>query len=210
MTLVTPANIVVVEDESIVAMDIQRRLEQMGHSVSGVYARGEDAVEEIGQHEVDLILMDIRLAGSIDGIETARRIHEIHDLPVLFLTAYADDETLLRARDTGPAAYLVKPVQDRELRSMIEIAIYRHYLEHEIQAANVSLNQRISELAALNQTFQTYVAQQLEVLEAYHGVLSSLRGLTQEANEHVQRALALNLPEMPTLPSSTVVDDSEN
>ena len=196
--MVTPANVLVVEDEPIVAMDIQRRLEQLGHSVFGVYARGEDAVEAIKQQQPDLVIMDIRLSGAIDGIETARRIREHYDLPVVYLTAYADDETLLRARDTGPAAYLMKPVQDREIRSMIEIAIYKHHLEAELKNTNTSLSQRLRELTALNQSFQVFVTQQLEVLEMYQDVLNGLRDLTVDDAEKVHRALALDMPEMPT------------
>lgn len=207
--MVTPANVLVVEDEPIVALDLERRLEQLGHSVPGVYARGEDVIDAVDEQQPDLILMDIRLAGNIDGIETARRIREHYDLPVIYLTAYADDETLFRARDTGPAAYLVKPVQDRELRSMIEIAIYKHHLEGELKNTNTSLSQRLRELAALNQTFQAFVTQQLEVLETYQDVLNGLRDLPAGDAEKVRRALALDLPKMPIGSPGSGADVSE-
>jgi len=122
---VVGAKILVVEDEHLVALDIQSRLVRMGHMVVVAYS-GEAAVREASEAEFDLILMDIKLSGAIDGIEAARQIHEHSDVPIVYLTAYADSTTLERARPTEPYGYVVKPFQERELRATIDMALQRH------------------------------------------------------------------------------------
>ena len=122
-------NIFIIEDEAIVGMDIQRRLERMGYSVSGVFSTGEEAIKMLGKTIPDLIIMDINLMGGLNGIETAERIHEEFDLPIIYLTAYADDETLKRAKLTDPYGYILKPFQEKELQAAVEIAIYKHTLK---------------------------------------------------------------------------------
>ncbi len=119
------AKILVVEDQHLVALDLQRRVEHMGHAVTVAYS-GEQALEQSASAPFDLILMDIKLTGPVDGIEAARRIHGIHDIPVIYVTAYADHQTIERARVTEPYGYLVKPFQERELKAAIEMALQRH------------------------------------------------------------------------------------
>lgn len=123
------ASIMVVEDESIVAMEIQSRLKSFGHSVCAVVSSGEAALEKLQKVHPDLVLMDIVLKGDMDGIETAEQIKTHFDIPVVYLTAYADDATLKRAKITGPFGYVVKPFKEIELRTNIEIALYRHMTE---------------------------------------------------------------------------------
>lgn len=125
--------ILIVEDESIVAMDIKHRAEGLGYRVIGVTPSGEEALEMVRENPPDLILMDIVLKGKIDGIETAQRIHDTYDIPVLYLTAYSDEETLKRAKITEPFGYIIKPFEDRELHSSVEIAIYKHEMDRKLK-----------------------------------------------------------------------------
>ena len=127
--------ILVVEDESIVAMDIKQRAEGLGYEVIGITPSGEEALEIIREDPPDLILMDIVLKGKIDGIEAAQRIHDNYDIPVLYLTAYSDEETLKRAKITEPFGYIIKPFEDRELHGSVEIAIYKHEMDRKLKAS---------------------------------------------------------------------------
>jgi len=126
-------HILVVEDEAVVAMELQRTLRHMGYEVPATAASGDEAVQLASERCPDLVLMDIRIAGARDGIETAATLRERFGLPVVFLTAYADDETLARAKRTEPLGYLVKPVRDDELRSAIEVALYRKEMENRLR-----------------------------------------------------------------------------
>lgn len=125
--------ILIVEDESIVAMDIKHRAEGLGYQVIGVTPSGEEALELVRENPPDLILMDIVLKGKMDGIEAAQRIHDDFDIPVLYLTAYSDEETLKRAKITEPFGYIIKPFEDRELHSSVEIAIYKHEMDRKLK-----------------------------------------------------------------------------
>ncbi len=120
------ASIVVVEDERIVALDLSQRLAEMGYRVVRTVARGEDALRAVASLRPDLVLMDINIEGSIDGIEAACRIREASRTPVVFLTAYAEDETLARAQASRPYGYLIKPYESRELHAAIQVALARH------------------------------------------------------------------------------------
>ena len=119
------ANILVVEDEPIVAKDIQVSLQRLGYGVPTMAASGEDAIRKTRESHPDLILMDIVLKGKMDGVETAKQIRKQYDVPVIYLTAYADDHTLERAKTTAPAGYMLKPYQPNELRTTIELALHR-------------------------------------------------------------------------------------
>ncbi|EKQ53248.1 MAG: CheY-like receiver domain-containing protein [Methanobacterium sp. Maddingley MBC34] len=118
--------ILVVEDEAIVAMGIKQKLEDLGHQVVDIVFTGEDAVQTALKKEPDLILMDIVLKGSMDGIEAAAKIRNQMDIPVIYLTAYSDEEVLERARMTEPYGYIIKPFKKSELNANIEMALYKH------------------------------------------------------------------------------------
>lgn len=118
--------IMLVEDEAIVAMDIEEGLKRIGYRVVGSFARGEDAVESVKSLKPDLVLMDITLAGEIDGIRTATLIRQMHDVPVVYLTAHSDENTLTRALDALPLGYLVKPFSEVDLRTTIEVSLKKH------------------------------------------------------------------------------------
>jgi len=121
--------ICIVEDESIVAFDLKRHLELSGYEVCGVFSSGEETLAQFENLSPDLVLMDIKLKGTMDGLETASIIKERYKIPVIILTAFADDETLERAKLTDPFAYIIKPFEDRKLKTTIEITLSRYRLE---------------------------------------------------------------------------------
>lgn len=128
-----PLTILVVEDEIITAIDIQSSLENLGYIVPSTASKGEEAIEKVETLQPDLVLMDIVLKGDIDGVEAAGIIRDRYQIPVIFLTAYSDDATLNRAGITEPFGYLLKPFDDRELHTTIQIAIKRHEAEKQIR-----------------------------------------------------------------------------
>lgn len=119
-------NILVVEDESIVAKDIQLCLTKLGYNVVGICSSGEAAIEAAEQHEPDLIMMDIMLKGEMSGIQAAGVIREKLDVPVIFLTAYTDRDTVEKAKETEPFGYIIKPFKEIDIQTAIEIALYKH------------------------------------------------------------------------------------
>ncbi|MEG5000832.1 hybrid sensor histidine kinase/response regulator [Microcoleus sp. B4-D4] len=121
--------ILVVEDEVIVAEDIAGRLKKLGYIVTATVVSGEEALEKVAEERPDLVLMDIVLKGNMDGITTAEQIRTKVDVPTVFLTAYADEKTLQRAKLTNPFGYIIKPFQQHDLRVAIEIALHRHEIE---------------------------------------------------------------------------------
>lgn len=129
------SKILIVEDEGIVAMDIERRLKRLGYAVTGIASSGIDAVEVASRLTPDLVLMDVKLRGDMDGTEAARRIWESFAIPVVFLTAYTDEKTLALAKVAEPYGYVVKPFGDRELHSTIDMALYKHKTERELRAS---------------------------------------------------------------------------
>ncbi|NMB79408.1 MAG: response regulator [Methanomicrobiales archaeon] len=131
--------IFIVEDEAIVANDIRETLKSLGYDVPGIAKSGEIAIEKVGELRPDLVLMDIHLATEMDGVETAGKIHILYDIPVIYLTAYADKVLLDRAKVTEPYGYVVKPYDERELHSVIEMALYKHRIEREIKKRDAIL-----------------------------------------------------------------------
>ena len=122
-------SIMIVEDEIVIAMELQRKLNNLGYTVTGVVGSGEAAVETAGIAQPDLVLMDIKLAGKMDGIEAATIIHDRYHIPVVYLTAHTDEKTLQRAKLAQPFGYLVKPFSEIELRTTIEVSLYKHTQE---------------------------------------------------------------------------------
>jgi PAS domain S-box-containing protein len=129
----TPARILVVEDEAIVAMSIKDRLMELGYEVADIVSSGEDAIRAARQLMPDLILMDIVLKGKMDGVEAAGEIRRSLEIPVVYLTAYSDHAALKRAKVTVPYGYILKPFEQRELLINIEIALYRHNMERKLR-----------------------------------------------------------------------------
>ncbi|NDC39460.1 MAG: response regulator [Proteobacteria bacterium] len=119
------ASILVVEDEAIVAMDIADSLGSLGYNVVGTTDRGEDAIDKATSLKPDLVLMDIVLKGAMDGITAAKTIGTRLQIPVVYLTAHSDETTLQRAKLTTPQGYILKPFDIEDLRTSVEIALYR-------------------------------------------------------------------------------------
>jgi len=161
------AQILVVEDEGIVAMDIQKRLERLSYSVPAVVDTGEDAIKKAGETHPDLVLMDIHLKGEMTGIEAAEQIRNAYNIPVLYLTAYADDETLERAKITEPYGYILKPFKDRELHSNIDIALHKHKIDRELRSSMKALEQANRELKNYAYTISHDLRDPLGTIQAF-------------------------------------------
>ncbi len=125
--------ILIVEDESIVAKDIQNSLKKLGYQINAIVNSGDKAIKEVEENRPDIILMDIMLKGSMTGIEAAKQIKERFSLPVIFLTAYADDTTLNKAKITEPYGYIIKPFREKELQTTIEMALYKYDRDEELK-----------------------------------------------------------------------------
>ncbi len=134
-----PISLMLVEDERIVAFDLKRQLQGFGYHVGAVVASGEQAIETVDAERPDLVLMDIHLEGRMDGIEAARHIRNRHQIPVVFLTAYAEDDTLCRALSSRPFGYLVKPCDGRELHATIQMALARREDEMAVEKSEERL-----------------------------------------------------------------------
>lgn len=132
-TTESKARILIVEDELIIAKGIEKRIKTLGYSVAGTVSSGEDAVANAVETMPDLVLMDINLQGGIDGVEAAERIRSQADIPIIYLTAYADSDTLARAKVSEPFGYIVKPFQDITIKSAIEMALYKHRMESRLR-----------------------------------------------------------------------------
>lgn len=156
-----PYGIIVVEDEFIVSMEIGERLAAMGYHLLGSATSGEQAMELIARHRPDLVLMDVRLQGTMDGITAAKEIRGRFQLPVIFLTAYSEHATLEQAKLAEPYGYILKPFDDRELKSAIEIAVHKHRSDQEIFRLNrfydvlSQVNQSIMRVASRDELLQT-------------------------------------------------------
>lgn len=174
--------ILVVEDERIVAKDIVKSLQRLGYKVVASVASGEEALQKVIEAQPDLVLMDIMLKGKMDGIETTEEIHKNFDIPVIYLTAYADEKTLGRAKITEPFGYIIKPFDERDLHTTIEIALRRHLAE---AATRVALEKE-KQLSELKSRFWFMVAHEFrnpltailssaELLESYSHELTELK-----------------------------------
>ena len=127
------AKVMIVEDDRIVARDIRTQVSRMGHSVVGITGSGEEAVALAAAEQPDLVLMDIRLEGAMDGIEAAQRIRSKNRIPVVFLTAYGNEEIVRRASLTEPFGYLLKPFDEPQMRTVIQMALYKREAESRVR-----------------------------------------------------------------------------
>lgn len=125
--------LLLVEDERIIAIDLQRRLERFGYSVAGIASKGQEAIDLAGELWPDIILMDIMLSGTMTGIEAAIAIKERYQIPVIFLTAYSDEKTLEQAKAAEPFGYILKPFKDKELYTTIDIALYKYRIDQQLK-----------------------------------------------------------------------------
>lgn len=171
------AQILVVEDERIVAKDIVKSLQRLGYVVIASVASGEEAIKKVSEHQPDLVLMDIMLKGNMDGITATEQIKTSFDIPVIYLTAYADENTLERAKITEPFGYILKPFDERDLHTTIEIAMRRHIAE---KAVRVALEKE-KELRELKSRFWFMVAHELR--NPLNSILSAAQLLEYNSNQ---------------------------
>jgi diguanylate cyclase (GGDEF)-like protein/PAS domain S-box-containing protein len=125
--------VLVVEDEVVIAMDLQATLIELGYDVQAIATSGEEAIQQAAALQPDIVLMDIHLGQGLDGIDAAQQIVETLEIPIVYLTAYADEATLARARETLPFGYVLKPFEPRELKANLEIAFYKHQFDQLLQ-----------------------------------------------------------------------------
>lgn len=196
----SPVKILVVEDESIVALDIQHRLRGMGYEVVGPALTGPEALQMAERAMPDLVLMDIRLKGPLSGIETAEQLRARRDIPVVYLTAYTDQTTLERARISEPFGYVVKPFEDRELNITIEIALYRHKVERQLREKEAALlrhqdelerrvAERTVELTRLNEALRVEIVARETAQAERAAAQDERRRLAQDIHDSVTQSI---------------------
>ncbi|TIH19967.1 hybrid sensor histidine kinase/response regulator [Marinifilum sp. JC120] len=177
--------ILVVDDEKIVNLDIQATLRRLGYIIAGSAGAGREAIDKAEATQPDLVIMDIKLQGEMDGIEAANAIIRKFDIPIVFLTAFSDEKTLGRAKLSGPFGYLLKPFEERELRSSIEIALFKHGMEQEYRQA-------VADAEAANEAKSSFLATiSHELRTPMNGILGLSEillgsGLASEQQEYVE------------------------
>jgi signal transduction histidine kinase len=197
----TEIKVLIVEDEVIVSMEINDILKELGYTVTGIVSTGREAFHDIEQNRPDLVLMDIKLSyGNMDGIETAKVIRSRYNIPIVYVTAFSDRDTLRRAKVTYPYGFVLKPFKKRELQIAIELALVKHKEETELQESHSKLEMRIiertTELLRLQERLlhekreRKLSEQSLSMLEKELSYLSSHLLLVQE---HERKKIAHHL-----------------
>jgi len=143
-----PLKILITEDDEISAMLLKKALTKNGHHVVGIADSGEETLELLKNTKIDLVFMDIKLSGKLDGIKTTELINESQNIPVVYLSSSSDDETLKKVVGTNPSAYVLKPFNVRELNTVIELAVYKHRKEIELQRLNNELEEKVRQRTA--------------------------------------------------------------
>ena len=197
----TPASakILIVEDEGLIARDLESRVRKAGYQVAGVVDTGEAAIQKVAESNPDLILMDIFLRGRLDGIETARQVRTNHDLPIIYLTAHTDRETLNRAKTTEPFGYLAKPIGQASLPTSIEVALYKHKVDRELRRQRAWLR-----TALRTMTDAVIVADNFGRVQYINPAAESL---TRWSTSEVLDQPVVNVLKLLDSPSGQVVDD---
>jgi putative two-component system response regulator len=187
--------IMVVEDERIVARDLSRQLTDLGYDVVATVYSGEEAVAKVREIHPDLVLMDIKLAGKMDGIEAAEKITALSGTPVVYLTSYADDKTFGRAKLTGPSGYILKPVEKKQLQVVIELALHRQGIELNLRKNHArlygSMKGMIEAIAATIELRGPYTEGHHERVSKLAVAIAREMGLTDFQVEGIELAAAI-------------------
>lgn len=188
-----PLRILITEDDHVSALLLKKALEKNNHQIIGISDSGEKALEILAEHHADIVMMDINLAGELDGIRTTEIINEKYDIPVVYLSASSDAETLTKVVGTNPSAYVIKPFNIRELNMVIELAIFKDRKEKELQKLNNELEekvrQRTKDLAEANKELTRALEKEREigelksriVLNVSHGFKTPLTSILSSA-----------------------------
>ncbi len=172
------SKILIVEDERIVAGDIETTLKRWGHGVSGIVSSGEEALRNVAVTRPDLVLMDIKIKGRMDGVQTAHRLHEDFRIPVVYLTAHANDDLLKRAQTTQPYGYIVKPFEENSLHATIEMAVYKSQVDRRDEERNkqmqklteATLNFRVNSRSSVEQVLKMIAVAARETIGTHQAV----------------------------------------
>jgi two-component system response regulator LytT len=225
-------NILVVEDESIVAKDIQVCLRKLGYEVIGICSSGEDAIDKALEMKPDLIMMDIMLKGELSGIQAAAKIRETYDIPVIFLTAYTDRDTVDMAKETEPYGYIIKPFKEIDIQTAIEIALYKHSREKVVKKERdfyyslvekqdsvdmifVKANQRLVKIKYEDiyfiEALKDYVV--INMLDRRYTIHSTMKDIERKMPEksfvRVHRSFIIRLDKIKEIDHSNVVMDND-
>lgn len=177
--------ILVVEDELLIAEDISFRLKSLGYIVTDKVISGSEALKSIEKNMPDLILMDIVLSGSLDGIQTHELIKQKYKIPLVFLTSFSDEKTFSRAKLTQPFGYIIKPFEERELQTVIEMALYKHQMDMRLerQLKSEELISKISTklLATKTENLDAAIVDSLMMFSEYAGADKSFILIINEA-----------------------------
>lgn len=188
-----PLRILITEDDHVSALLLKKALEKNNHQIIGISDSGEKALEILEENPADIVMMDINLAGELDGIKTTEIINEKYDIPVVYLSASSDAETLTKVVGTNPSAYVIKPFNIRELNMVIELAIFKDRKEKELQKLNNELEekvrQRTKDLAEANKELTRALEKEREigelksriVLNVSHGFKTPLTSILSSA-----------------------------
>jgi len=172
--------ILVVENDGASARFIEMTLKSLGYAVPAVISSGEEAIKKAGEMHPDLVLMDIRLKGDMDGVQAAEEIYARFNIPVVYLTAYADNKILQRAKITEPYGYILKPFQQRELHTTIDIALYKHKLDSKLKEREQALEKLTTELKTNNEHLQREITKRKKAQQAQERLSQQLQTKVSE------------------------------
>ncbi|MEG4444270.1 ATP-binding protein [Microcoleus sp. AT9_B5] len=203
-----PIQILVVEDEIIVAQDIAGRLKKLGYAVTATVSSGEEAIQKAIENPPDLVLMDIVLKGDMDGVTAAEKIRSNRNVPTVFLTAYADDQTLQRAKLTDPFGYIIKPFQQNDLRVAIEIALHRHEIETKMRESLKAAEAVIESVEEKSHRQNQYISMAAhELRNPLNAILISAELLDRTRNSDESQVRTLRLVHSATQKMNQLIDD---